>query len=131
MFFTRVAGTRVGTIFATSRGNLKYKWAIGLLCVLLFVAAVDTIPDPPAINPPVGHSASVFGLHLHGSFTLLELKWSRGASSLQRPQVDRFWYRLALDSRPAGISPLPKVYHATDTSPPEVSLVERSRNSLS
>ena len=116
----------VGDNLRRMKVNLKYKWAMGLLCLLLFIAAVDTIPDPPAINPPGGHGVNIFGLHLHSSFTLLELKWSRGASSPQRLQSDRFWYRLALDSRPASISPLLRVYDATDTSPPRFPLVESS-----
>lgn len=122
----RVVKIRQGMIFAALKVNLKYKWAIGLLCLLLFVTAVDTIPDPPAINPPCGHGVNILGLHLHGSFTLLELKWSRGASSPQHLQSDRFWFRLALDSRPASSSPLPRVYHAADTSPPRFPVVESS-----
>jgi hypothetical protein len=107
----RVAGIFQGMILAMLKVNLKYKWAIAQLCLLLFVTAVDTIPDPPAINPPGkppgGHSINVSALHLRGPFTLLELEWSRRISSPQRLQNDRLWFRLALDSRPARISPCP------------------------
>ena len=120
----RVVGIRSDTIRATSRENLKYKWAIALLCLLLFVTAVDTIPDPPAINPPAGHSLNISALHLSGSFTLLEQKWLRGVGTPQRLQSDRFWFRLALDGRPARMSPLGRVYHAADTSPPQFPHVE-------
>jgi hypothetical protein len=122
----RVAGICKGMIRATLKVNLKYKWAVALLCLLLFVTAVDTIPDPPAINPPGGHSTNISALHLSSPFTLLELEWSRRISSPQRLQNDRLWFRLALDSRPVRISPLPRVYHAADTSPPRFPLVESS-----
>lgn len=108
-------------ILATLKVNLKYKWAIALLCLLLFITAVDTIPDPPAINPPCGHSSNICAPHLRGIFTLLELEWSRGVTSPRRLQSDRFWFQLALESRPARSSSLPRVYHVADTSPPPFS----------
>jgi hypothetical protein len=100
---------------------LKSKWAIGLLCLLLFVAAVDTIPDPPAINPPANHG-SVSGLHLRGTFNLLEKQWYGNSGATRSSQSDRFSIQLRLDEPPVRISPLPRVHHAADTSPPQFSL---------
>lgn len=100
---------------------MRSKWAVALVCLLLFVAAVDTIPDPPAINPPARH-ASVSVLHLRGSFTLLEKQWYGALASIRRVQKDQFLARLALDEPSARISPLPRVHHATDTSPPRLPL---------
>jgi hypothetical protein len=96
---------------------LKSKWAIGLLCLLLFTAAVDTIPDPPAISPPANHGG-VSGLHIRGPFTVLEKQWYGTTRATFSTRGDRFSIQLRLDEPPARISPLPRVYHAADTSPP-------------
>jgi len=97
---------------------LKRKYAVWLLCLLLFVAAVDTIPDPPAINPPNSHSYGISALHVCGSFTLLEKEWVVASTSLQRDNLNSLSFRLALDHRPVGVSTLPLVHLAADTSPP-------------
>jgi len=97
---------------------LKHKYAVWLICLLLFVAAVDTIPDPPAINPPNSHSYGISALHVRGSFTLLEKEWIVASSSLQRDNLNSLSFRLALDQRPVGVCILPLVRLAADTSPP-------------
>jgi len=97
---------------------LKLKYAIWLMCLLLFVAAVDTIPDPPAINPPNSHSCRISALHVRGSFTLLEKEWFVASSSLRRDNLNWFSFSLALDQRPVGVCTLPLVRLAADTSPP-------------
>ena len=96
---------------------MKTKWIIGLLCLLLFIAAVDTIPDPPAINPPANHG-TVSGLHLRGPFTLLEKQWYGTSRATLNTGSDRFSVQLRIDEPPVRISPLPRVHHAADTSPP-------------
>jgi hypothetical protein len=101
--------------------KLKRKYAIWLLCLLLFVAAVDTIPDPPAINPPSSHSCGISALHLRGSFTLLEKEWLAVSSLLRHDQLNWFSFWLALDNRPVGVCTLPLVHHAADSSPPAFS----------
>lgn len=98
--------------------TLKRKYAVWLICLLLFVAAVDTIPDPPAINPPASHGCGISALHVRGSFTLLEKEWVVASSSLRCDNLNRFSVRLALDQRPVGVCTLPLVLFATDTSPP-------------
>jgi hypothetical protein len=100
---------------------LKLKYAIWLICLLLFVAAVDTIPDPPAINPPTSHSCGISGLHLRGATTLLEKEWLIVSSSLGGDRLNWFSFWLALDNRPVGVCNLPQVHQAADTSPPAFS----------
>jgi hypothetical protein len=97
---------------------LKQKYVAGLICLLLFVAAVDTIPDPPAVNPPTSHSCGISAFHVLGSFTPLEKEWFVAFSLLRRDFVNWFSFRLALDNRPIGVCALPLVHHAADPSPP-------------
>jgi hypothetical protein len=88
---------------------------------VLFVAAVDTIPDPPAINPPSSHNYRISALHVRGSITLLEKEWFIAASSPRGEHNNWFSVRLAFDTKPAAVCPLPLVHHAADTSPPTFS----------
>jgi hypothetical protein len=100
------------------RTALKRKYAVMLLCLFLFIAAVDTIPDPPAINPPKGHICAITALHVRGPLTILENEWLVASSSLQGHRPVWSSFQLTLDPRPNGISTLPSVHHAADTSPP-------------
>jgi len=100
---------------------LKSRWIIGLLCLLLFIAAVDTIPDPPAINPPVSH-CGVSGLHLRGTVTLLEKQWYGSSWATRTIRSDLSSLQLRPDEPPVRISLLPRVHHAADTSPPQFPL---------
>ncbi len=97
---------------------MKHKYAVWLICLLLFVAAVDTIPDPPAINPPNSHSCGISALHVRGSFTPLEKEWVVASTSLRRDNLNWLSFRLALDQRRVGVCTLPLVRLAADTSPP-------------
>ena len=101
--------------------KLKRKYAIWVICLLLFVAAVDTIPDPPAINPPNSHSCRISALHVRGSFTLLEKEWFVASSLLRRDNLNWFSFWLALDNKPVGVCTLPLVHLAADSSPPAFS----------
>jgi len=101
--------------------TLKRKHAVWLICLLLFVAAVDTIPDPPAINPPNSHSCGISALHVRGSFTLLEKEWVVASTSFRRDTPNWLSFRLALDQRPVGVCTLPLVRLAADSSPPVIS----------
>ena len=97
------------------------KYAVWLICLMLFVAAVDTIPDPPAINPPNSHSCVISALHVCGSFTLLEKEWFVASTSLRRENLNWPSFRLILDQRPVGVCTLPLVRLAADSSPPVIS----------
>jgi hypothetical protein len=113
-----------GIAFDALRMNLNFKWVTGLVCLLIFVAAVDTTWDPPAIKPPSSHGASISALHIGGTFSLLEKEWYGAIGSPRRFQSDRFGMRSALEHRPARVSPLPRVRDAADTSPPHFPLAE-------
>jgi hypothetical protein len=102
-------------------GVLKRKYAAILICLLLFVAAVDTIPDPLAVSPPSSHSCGISPGHIRGSLNLFEKQWSVAAGSFRRDSVNCIAFRLTFDARPVGTCPLPLVYHATDASPPVIS----------
>jgi len=100
---------------------LKFKGAVYLVCLLLFVAAVDTIPDPPAINPPGTHNSGISGIHLRGPATLLEKEWFVISTSPRCAPANWFSFRLAFENKSAGVCPTPLVHHAADPSPPAVS----------
>jgi hypothetical protein len=100
---------------------LKLKFAVSVICLLLFVAAVDTIPDPPAINPPSSHSCGISALHIRGPFTLLEKEWFLASNSPRHIQVMLFSLQLAVENIPAGVSSAPFIHLAADTSPPVAS----------
>jgi hypothetical protein len=97
---------------------LKFKCAVCLICLLLFVAAVDTIPDPPAISPPGSHRSEVSALHGRGTFTLLEEGWFAAPILPLGERNNRFSFKLGFDKKPATVYPLPLLHHAADTSPP-------------
>jgi hypothetical protein len=97
---------------------MKSKPLILLICALLFVAAVDTIPDPPAINPPSGHNSRLSSFHPCRSFTLLEKEWSLASGSPGHFQLYWFSFRLVFEKKTAIVFPLPLVRHAADSSPP-------------
>jgi hypothetical protein len=107
-----------GTGSLRLRNALKSKSAVILICLFLFIAAVDTIPDPPAINPPKSHSCSMSALHAQGPLTLLETEWCLAAGSVQRDVLLGASYRCTLEIRPLGICSTPLVHHAADVSPP-------------
>ena len=120
MVLTRARKALQGSL-RTAEDDLKSKLIIALLCLLVFVAAVDTIPDPPAINPPATHS-SVSALHLCGPSTLLEKQWYGVTQATRSSRSDRLSVQLRLDDPPVRVSPLPRVHHAANTSPPEFPL---------
>ncbi len=101
--------------------NLKFKCAVYLICLLLFVAAVDTIPDPPAINPPSGHSLRISAPHVSGASTAFEKEWLATPGSRRGENYIGFSVWLVYDTRPAVVFPPPLVRHATDASPPAIS----------
>ena len=99
---------------------MKSKYAIWVVCLLLFIAAVDTIPDPPAINPPGSHGCSVSAVHDRGPLSVVEREWLVASQAPQRILPNSLFIRLRFDDRPARICLLPRIHHATDTSPPAI-----------
>jgi hypothetical protein len=114
---TEVRGRRDHGLFQFEDA-LRYKYAVLLLCLLLFVAAVDTIPDPPAINPPGSHSCGISALHVSGTLTLLEKEWLAASNSSRRIQMVWFWFGFGFNTETVGVCPLPLVQQAADPSPP-------------
>ena len=92
------------------------------MCLLVFVAAIDTIPDPDAISPQSSHSSSgIFVGHVRGNPAPLRQERIVSASLPQREQMNWFSRGFALELLPTGHLPLPRVHHAADTSPPVLS----------
>jgi hypothetical protein len=102
-------------------GGLKLKYIVWLICLLLFVAAVDTIPDPPAINPPAGHSSTIVAAHDAGPLTPFDKQWRIVSSSLRGLALNWFTERFALVEKPVRASLRPLVERASDPSPPACS----------
>jgi hypothetical protein len=99
-------------------GDLKPKYIVWLICLLLFVAAVDTIPDPPAINPPAGHSSTINAAHDGGPLSLFDKQWRLVSNLPGRFPLNWFSERFALEEEPVSASLRPLVERASDPSPP-------------
>jgi hypothetical protein len=99
---------------------LKLKYVIWLICLLLFVAAVDTIPDPPAINPS-GHSAGFSAPHDRGLTSPLEKEWSSGIHPSLTAPIQWFSVSFRVEEETIRVCRAPLVFHATDASPPVLS----------
>ena len=100
---------------------MKFKCFVFLICLLLFVAAVDTIPDPPAVSPRSGEGSGISPLHFHGSFNLPGKERPTAAISIRHSQVACFAFRLEFLSESADDCPLVLVRQAADSSPPLLS----------
>jgi hypothetical protein len=103
------------------QSTMRSKLVIFLTCLLLFVSAVDSIPDPPAINPPGVSSGRISTLHVSGSPSQLEKLWCIVSISLGNDHLDWLSSRFAVDNEIKLVIPLPLVRHAADSSPPSIS----------
>jgi hypothetical protein len=99
-------------------GAVKLKFAASLIILLLAIAAVDSIPDPPATAPRTSDRSVIYGLHAHGPAALpgkqrVPAFWLLSLSSIQ-------WISFRLDFKydPGRACYLPLIRHATDSSPP-------------
>jgi len=100
-------------------GALKLRCVALLLCLFLFVAAVDTIPDPPALDPP-GSGTVILARQFrapsavtsHESQFLLEGRFPGPV------QLASLSLRRVVDYALVGGSRIPLVRHAADPSPP-------------
>ena len=102
-------------------GAVKLKCFACLLCLLLFVAAIDNVPDPPAVNPRSSESSRVSPLPFHASFTLPEKGRFIASASIRPSQIARFACRLDFNTELVDICSLALVRHAADSSPPRSS----------
>jgi hypothetical protein len=97
---------------------LKLKSAVWFICLILFVAAVDTIPDPPAISPPNSRSCGISAIRVRGPLSLQEKTWVIACNLPRQGRLDSLLFRSAFDDQPVALGPLPRIHHATDSSPP-------------
>ena len=110
-----------GAFDSVFEGALKRKYLVSLLCLLVFVAAVDTIPDPPAISPAGSHASQIAASHVRGPLSQLEKEWSLGIFSPRPISIHWFSIRHVFEYSPASAVCNPLVFHATDASPPVLS----------
>jgi len=104
------------------QGSLKLRLGAFFICLLLSLAAVDTIPDPYALNPPTKHGSAVVADQARPATpTAVHLRWGVAAEISQLYPMNWFSRRFAFDLLPKGDLPLPRVQHAADSSPPFVS----------
>ena len=98
---------------------MKLKFAVCLICLFLFVAAIDNIPDPPALSPAT--STSVI-FHAHARVSALSASPRRegliALNFIWSTQADRFPLSVKFDDGLARIDQFPLIRHATDSSPP-------------
>jgi hypothetical protein len=99
--------------------SLISRFASILVCLLLLVAAVDTIPDPEAITSLSSHGSDICACHLHVS-SARQLKEQTLLASLPN-RLNWFFWMSAFDAQPQGRLNLPRVQHAADSSPPVLS----------
>jgi len=104
------------------KGHAKGKYLVLLTCVLLFIAAVDMIPDPPAVNPPGSLVHRILALHVHGRAASPERIRTVVFALPGAVEMDRSPFLPSLDDDIAGHSPLGLVRHAADSSPPYLRL---------
>jgi hypothetical protein len=97
---------------------MKLKLLACATCLLLFVAAIDNVPDPPAIQQRTADSAGISMLHVPGPSTPSKEEKVVASGSPLHIQITWFSFQFAFDSECIGTCPLPLVRHASDPSPP-------------
>jgi hypothetical protein len=101
-----------------NEGAVKFKCFVFLICLLLFVAAIDTIPDPPAVGPRGSDRSGISAFHVRGSFTLPEKERFIASASIRHASAAWLAFRLDFDSVLVDNCPLALVRRAADSSPP-------------
>ena len=97
---------------------MKLKLLACLTCLLLSVAAIDNVPDPPAIRQRTRDGAGISTLHGPGPSTPSREEKIVAFGSTLHVQISWFSFRFASDSESIGVCPLLLVRHAADSSPP-------------
>lgn len=97
---------------------MKFKYVACLLCLLLFAAAIDSIPDPPAIYPRNNSSCALSALSIHGHSTLPGKERFIGPSSPRLIKINWLSFRLGIDNKYVGFRFLALIRCSADASPP-------------
>lgn len=100
------------------KGNAIGKYLVLLTCVLLFIAAVDTIPDPPAINPPGSAGHRISALYIHGPAMSTQRAHAVSQVPCGAMGPDRSPFPWSFETQIAGTFASGLVRHAADSSPP-------------
>ena len=101
-------------------GPLKIRYVSALICLLLFVAAVDTIPDPDVVLSASAHARTVCTEHVRANPTQRKIELTLLRHSLQLHQMNWSFWMLAFDAHNTSRLNLPQLHFAADTSPPVV-----------
>jgi hypothetical protein len=86
--------------------------------LLLFVAAIDSVPDPPAIYQRNSSSCALSALRIHGPSTLPGKERFIASWPPRHIQINWFSFRLGFDNKSLGFCFLALIRHAADPSPP-------------
>jgi hypothetical protein len=92
----------------------------GLLCLLLFVAAIDQIPDPPAVSPHNSEISRLSIVHVRASSRLRQGVSVVSDSSYSIPKISPS-SRQTIENEFLGLDQLHLVRQAADSSPPRLS----------
>jgi len=96
--------------------TVRAQMAACVLCLLIVVASLDGLPDPPAVKPQGNLNNLVSQLHSHVPFAANNHA-SDGPASAPHFQASLFSFRQIFEGRGPLYDPT-FVHQATDTSPP-------------
>jgi len=100
---------------------VKLRYAIAcLLCLLLFVAAIDQVSDSPAFNPHNRETVRVSVLHVRVS-SAVQHEILVSSDSRHYVRTSSSPSRLTFENKLSGLCQLLLVRHAADPSPPFLS----------
>jgi hypothetical protein len=99
-------------------GPLKHRYIPVFICVLLFTAAVDTIPDPDAIMSLSIHASTICITHIREHSNTNNNQLTLLVNLLQFHRMNWFFWMSAFDARPFGRANPHQVHLAADSSPP-------------
>jgi hypothetical protein len=114
-----VSNTLSRRINAQGCKTMRAQIAACLLCLLVVVASLDTLPDPPAVKPQSNRNNLVSQLHHHVPVTAKNHA-SDCLACAPHFQVSLFSFGQIFEGRGPSYDPT-FVHQATDTSPPSFS----------
>jgi hypothetical protein len=96
---------------------MRPKYFAWLAFLVLFVAFIDSVQDPPAINLHNG-SCRISALRVGRTSTPLEEEWVVASGCLVHIDITWLSFIGHFDNDLVGVCPIPLVRHAADPSPP-------------